>query len=98
MSKPRGTHVTDRILDELSRAYTKHGDEPWGRHEFYGILLEEVDELWDTIKGDQPLVRVHAEALQVAAVVVRYLDTGDRYGWGTKNIVRPPDSEHGLHP
>jgi NTP pyrophosphatase (non-canonical NTP hydrolase) len=74
--------VYAQIRAELERAYTKHGREPWGRHEFYGILLEEVDELWDAIKGDEPMERVHAEAIQVAAMVFRYIETGDRYGYG----------------
>lgn len=81
MSERRGTHVTEKILDELSHAYTKHGELPWGRHEFYAILKEEVDELWDAIKDDEPLERVHAEAIQVAAMVVRFIDTGERYGF-----------------
>lgn len=75
--------MVDRLLwyaaidAELRRAYEKHGTEPWGRHEFYGILLEEVDELWDAIKADEPLNRVAEEAVQVAAMVIRYLETGD---------------------
>ena len=64
---------------ELASAYAKHGDLPWGRHEFYAILLEEVEETWDAIKGDEPLDRVAKEAVQVAAMVTRYLETGDRY-------------------
>jgi NTP pyrophosphatase (non-canonical NTP hydrolase) len=70
-----------KIQVELDRAYAKHGREPWGRREFYAILKEEVDELWDAIKNDEPADRVHEEAVQVAAVVRRYLETGDRYGW-----------------
>jgi NTP pyrophosphatase (non-canonical NTP hydrolase) len=81
VSRPRGTRVTELVLDELARAYQKHGDAPWGRHEFYAILLEEVDELWDAIKNDEPLARVHAEAIQVAAMVIRFIDTGERYGF-----------------
>lgn len=70
-----------RVREELARAYAKHGREQWGRHEFYGILLEEVDELWDAIKADEPLARVHEEAVQVAAMCIRYIETGDRYGF-----------------
>jgi NTP pyrophosphatase (non-canonical NTP hydrolase) len=70
-----------RVRKELDHAYAKHGKQPWGRHEFYAILLEEVDELWDAVKADEPMARVQAEAVQVAAVVFRYLETGDRYGW-----------------
>lgn len=69
------------IFDELDSAYQKHGSEQWGRHEFYAILLEEVEELWDAIKSDEPAERVRAEAIQVAAMVVRYLETGDRYNF-----------------
>lgn len=75
------TEPLELIRSELDRAYKKHGNAPWGRHEFYGILLEEVDELWDAIKGDHPIELVLAETVQVAAVCVRYLETGDRY-WG----------------
>ena len=67
------------ITDELDRAYAKHGSAPWGRHEFYAILLEEVEETWEAIKSDEPLDRVAKEAVQVAAMCIRYLETGDRY-------------------
>jgi NTP pyrophosphatase (non-canonical NTP hydrolase) len=83
------SHETYRLVrEELDRAYAKHGREPWGRHEFYGILLEEVDELWDAVKRDEPLERVHAEAIQVAAMCFRYIETGDRYGWRGKGLPR----------
>lgn len=75
------SQIVRAIAQELDRAYTKHGAPQWGRHEFYGILKEEVDELWDTIKGDEPMSRVRDEAIQVAAMVIRYLETGDRYSW-----------------
>lgn len=71
--------IINKVLVELQHAYKKHGRQQWGRHEFYAILKEEVDELWDAIKADDPQERVHKEAIQIAAVVVRYLDTGDRY-------------------
>ena len=67
------------IFEELDKAYAKHGQDQWGRHEFYAILKEEVDELWDAIKADMPMGEVRAEAIQVAAMVIRYLETGDRY-------------------
>lgn len=69
----------ERVRDELGRAYRKHGREPWGRHEFYAILLEEVEELWDAIKSDEPQERVVSELVQVAAMCFRYAETGDRY-------------------
>jgi NTP pyrophosphatase (non-canonical NTP hydrolase) len=73
-----------KISNELDKAYEKHGSEKWGRHEFYAVLKEEVDEVWDAIKGDEPMDEVVKEALQVAAVVFRYLETGDRYNWTQK--------------
>ncbi len=74
MSDPR-----EAVDAQLARAYDKHGREPWGRHEFYAILKEEVDELWDAIKGDEPIEHVLDEAAQIACVCLRYMETGDRY-------------------
>lgn len=64
-----------RISEELDRAYAKHGKAPWGRHEFYAILKEEVDELWDAIKADEDIEHVQREAIQVAAMVFRWMET-----------------------
>lgn len=71
--------IETSIHEELDKAYRKHGAERWGRHEFYAILKEEVDELWDAIKRDEPLDNVMDEAIDVAAMCFRYLETGDRY-------------------
>ena len=65
------------ITEELDNAYAKHGSEPWSRHEFYAIFLEEVDELWDDIKADKPLDELLHELVQVAAMCLRYAETGD---------------------
>lgn len=81
MTERYGQKICDQILDELDHAYAKHGSLPWGRHEFYGILKEEVDEMWSDIKSDAPIENVLKEARQVAAVCIRYMQTGDRY-WG----------------
>lgn len=69
----------DKIKAELDHAYAKHGRNQWNRHEFYAILLEEVDELWDAIKADEPQERVYEELKQVAAMCFRYYETQDRY-------------------
>lgn len=71
--------IYKRIDIELESAYQKHGSLPWGRHEFYAILLEEVDELWQAIKADLAQAEVYKELVQVAAMCVRYYETGDRY-------------------
>jgi hypothetical protein len=62
----------------VAHCYEKHGDAQWGRHEFYGILKEELDELWDAIKQDLPQEEVRYELLHVAAVCLRYYEIGDR--------------------
>lgn len=82
----RGALFVGKIAAELDRAYAKHGREPWGRHEFYAILLEEVDELWDAIKGDRPQEEVEAELTEVAAMCFRYFETGDRYRVEVKHV------------
>lgn len=71
--------IIQRIAAELEHAYAKHGLGQWGRHEFYAILLEEVDEVWESIKADHPQKYVIDEAIQIATMVFRYLETGDRY-------------------
>lgn len=76
---PRG-RVMALIAGELDNAYAKHGCEPWGRHEFYAILLEEVDELWAEIKRDGPSDALVSEVVQIAAMCFRYCESGNRYG------------------
>lgn len=66
-----------QISAELDHAYKKHGNAPWSRHEFYAILLEEVEEMWSDIKTDQPTDVVLGELVQVAAMCLRYWETGD---------------------
>lgn len=73
-----------RVAEELDRAYVKHGNEQWGRHEFYGILAEEFRELETAIFTDKPMTDVVSELVQVAAMCVRYYETGDRYGYISK--------------
>ncbi len=73
------TQTGHAVISELERAYSKHGRAQWGAYEFYAILKEEVDELWDAIKTNASQVRIEEEAIQIAAVVFRYLETGDRY-------------------
>lgn len=64
----------DEIVIELVQAMTT-----WppfnSMHEGYGVLLEEVDELWDHVKTKQKnrqLAVARKEALQVAAMAIRF--------------------------
>lgn len=75
----RRAELFERVAAELDRAYAKHGAEPWGRHEFMGILLEEVDELKETVWKDMPTPQFEKELVQVAAMCLRYYETGNRY-------------------
>lgn len=86
-----------QVKREIMRAKTKHPRDFSGPHEAYGVLLEEVDELWDEIKADHFHGSAQKEAMQVAAMAVRYMveipvrtdeatktwDGGDRQGKGT---------------
>lgn len=73
--------IFDEVMMSLDYAYAKHGKELWSRHEFYGVLLEEVDEIWDNIKEDLSKEELNKEILQVMCVCLRYIETGDRLGW-----------------
>ncbi len=42
-------------------------------HEGYAILLEEMDELWDEIKTNDINDNMRKEAIQVAAMALRFL-------------------------
>lgn len=49
-------------------------------HEGYAVLAEEVDELWDQVKVNQKrrdLVAMRAEAIQVAAMAVKFVEMLD---------------------
>lgn len=67
------------VQAELAHAYAKHGALPWSRHEFFAVLREEVDELWDDVKSDAPTENLLREMIQIAAMCVRYAETPDRY-------------------
>lgn len=60
-------------------AWHSNGRLQWGRHEFYAILKEEVDEVWDDIKADSPQEQLEKEIVQIVAVCLRYFETKDRY-------------------
>lgn len=76
--QPLDTATVDKIDSALSavrkemiRATQLHGDFRNG-HEGYGILQEEVDELFDEIKGNRKK-RAKVEAVQVASTAARFL-------------------------
>ncbi len=78
----RETNISDMldlVAAELTRAYHKHPKPQTSLHEGYAVLLEEVDELWDSIKMNEN-GNALIEALQVAAMAVRLIiDHGGEY-------------------
>jgi len=42
-------------------------------HEGYAVILEELDELWTEVKGNSPSSRLYEEAVQVAAMAIRFM-------------------------
>ena len=65
--------VLDQVRAELLRAKAKHPGKLASPHEGYAILAEEVDELWDDVKADRKAGEAHKEAIQVAAMAVRFV-------------------------
>ncbi len=68
----RLAQVLSKVRIELYRATEKFGPMK-SPHEGYAILKEEVDELWDEIKSDNSLFSQRGEAIQIAAMAIRYI-------------------------
>lgn len=68
--------IIEIIELELDECKNKH--KPFcSTHEGYGILLEEVDELWDEIKKSKDYFankRMVDEAIQVAAMAIKFIE------------------------
>ena len=63
------------IIDELCSATTKNGIFH-SAHECYGVLLEELDELWDEVKKkdcNRDIDLMRKEAVQVGAMALRFI-------------------------
>ena len=65
--------ILKMISDELVRAREKF-DNFNSAHEGYAVLLEEVDELWDEIKTNGELTHLRDEAIQIAAMAIRFIE------------------------
>lgn len=60
------------IEAELRRASQKHPRPFNSAHEGYAVIAEELDELWDEVKGDRHLLALE-EAVQVGAMAARFV-------------------------
>jgi len=61
-----------RIRIEYERAAARHANFNSG-HEGYAVIREELDELWEEVKTKDGLGRACEEAVQVAAMALRFL-------------------------
>jgi hypothetical protein len=65
------------VLGELDRATQLHG-EFVSHHEGYAVILEELDELWQEIKTNpRNSDKVRKEAVQLAAMTLKFLEFVD---------------------
>lgn len=68
--------IVQVVIDELDRATKIHPEPMRSPHEGFAILKEEVDELWEVVRGKDesrdPLA-MQKEAVQVAAMALRFL-------------------------
>ena len=63
--------LTPILEKEMSWAHSKYGNYH-NSHEQYAVLLEEVDEWWEAVKGNYSDAALY-ELVQVAAVALRYV-------------------------
>ena len=69
-----GSNFLAAVYRELARARRKHGP-MHSHHEAWGVLQEELDEVWDEVKRQQPdPQRIIAELVQVAAMCARWAE------------------------
>lgn len=64
-------HVLTEVVRELLRATKKYG-KFHSMHEGHSVILEELEELWDEVKGNQKVL-AKEEAVQVAAMGIRFI-------------------------
>lgn len=71
------TAVSTEVLEELANARKRFGPMV-SAHEGYAVLLEEVDELWEEVRGNKRdmiayKAAMRAEAVQVAAMALAFI-------------------------
>lgn len=64
--------VLDLVRAEVARAKEKRPCEFATAHEGYAVILEELDEAWDAIKGNA-FAHARVEMVQVAAMAVKFI-------------------------
>ena len=61
--------VFEEVKAEIARAHSKYGKFK-SMHEAYAVILEETEELWETIRKQQGEKRTYEEAIQLAAATI----------------------------
>lgn len=71
--------ILQNTIDEIDRSNKIHENTFNSTHEWYGILKEEIDELWDEIKKNKSSKEItynmRKESIQIIAVVLKGLLT-----------------------
>lgn len=71
--RPILPNIVREVEIEVIESTEKHGEFASG-HEGYAILLEEVDELWDHVKGNSAYGdEAYNEAKQIAAMGIKFM-------------------------
>lgn len=70
--KLRARELVQEVLAEYDRAAERYAPMN-SRHEGFGVLLEEVEELWDEVKKNGAAYAVKHEAIQACAMALRFL-------------------------
>lgn len=69
--------IIKQVKDEAKRAENKYKRGFASAHEFYGVLMEEIDELWHEIKKKEvnyDTEKQTNEAVQCMAVLYRFIN------------------------
>lgn len=65
------------VKTEVERATKLYG--PFNSpHEGYGVILEELDEMWDEVKANDN-AKARTEAVQTAAMLIRFLLDSEKW-------------------
>lgn len=74
--------ILNTIRFEVERGRNLHGGMFASLHEAYGVLLEELDELWEQVrlkKNQRSSVDIHHELVQIAAVAIKSIISLKRF-------------------
>ena len=65
--------LLEEISEEIESARKKYGKIA-NTHEAYSIILEELDEFWDSIKGKEDMQKTRKELIQVVSACLMALE------------------------